>query len=292
MNRLKLIGLIGLPMLVAVSPGPWLALPQEDLRTRRVCQISDWRITECSGMAASAAVPGAIWMHNDSGDGPRAFLVTASGLTRRAVRLQDAGATDWEDMCSFALDGERWLLFGDVGDNPRNRGVRRSAPSLYLVREQDCLSAKSDVPVHRRITFRYEDEPQDCEAIAFDPRGRRVLILTKSLNPFGCGLYEVPLAPDDPERAVARRIASVPIPIATAMDLSADGSRLLIITPRVGFLLNRAANQTWTEALEKPPRAFRLPELRQAESVCFDHTGSRILVTSEGSKQVVFELTP
>lgn len=44
---------------------------------------------------------GAFWTHNDSGDGPKLYLIGPNGalLTRGAI----AGATsqDWEDMASF-----------------------------------------------------------------------------------------------------------------------------------------------------------------------------------------------
>ena len=36
-----------------------------------MCHLQDRRITESSGVAAG---PGALWTHNDSGDGPRFFF--------------------------------------------------------------------------------------------------------------------------------------------------------------------------------------------------------------------------
>ncbi len=89
---------------------------------QRLCMVQDWSITESSGLAISRRHADCFWTHNDSGDGPRLFLVDAAGRTCGTLTVDTAAPVDWEDVCTFELDGESWLLIADVGDNAGDRG--------------------------------------------------------------------------------------------------------------------------------------------------------------------------
>ena len=134
--------------------------------------ITDAQISESSGLAAARAPgnEGLLWTHNDSGDLPRLFLLSERGTLRATYRVDVPFATDWEDVCSFELDGVPYLLIGDVGDN----GHQRQHVTLWLVPEPTFdPERKSDLPLKikptRKIEFTYAEGPQDCESIAFDP---------------------------------------------------------------------------------------------------------------------------
>ncbi|MFN8705803.1 MAG: hypothetical protein ACK50J_03925, partial [Planctomyces sp.] len=112
-----------------------------DSSVKQVCVIRDARISESSGLAASQIRPDAFWIHNDSGDSARLFLVSASGETLTVMNLKTEKPVDWEDMCSFVVDGKSWLLIADTGDNLSQRGsksARRGEPQsacrLLLIR--------------------------------------------------------------------------------------------------------------------------------------------------------------
>ena len=108
-----------------------------------LCVVSDDRIRESSGIAMSRRQPDAVWLHNDSGDAARLFLVGLDGHTRGVVRLPHVGKPlDWEDMCSFTVNGMPWLMIGDVGDNARNRSLAaddkgRSRAKTWRVSEKN-----------------------------------------------------------------------------------------------------------------------------------------------------------
>src|SRR6056297_3085713 len=93
--------------------------------------VQDRQIDESSGLAISGANPGMLWVHNDSGDKPRLFLVDREGQTRCILKVTGAEAVDWEDMCSFRSAGQSWLLIGDVGDNDRKRTLANKPARLY-----------------------------------------------------------------------------------------------------------------------------------------------------------------
>ena len=52
-------------------------------------------LTELSGLAASRANPGALWAHNDSGDGPFFYCLRVSGAGCGTWRVAGAQAVDW-----------------------------------------------------------------------------------------------------------------------------------------------------------------------------------------------------
>src|SRR6476661_6089362 len=94
-------------------------------------RINDAALTEISGMASSYNTPGAFWVHNDSGDGPRIFLVDKSGNTLTKGTLVNAKANDWEDIASFKFRGKAYLVIADIGDNAQ----KRSQYTLYIIKE-------------------------------------------------------------------------------------------------------------------------------------------------------------
>ncbi len=102
-------------------PGP---LHQSvDIEAVEVCTVEDPELNEASGLAMSLQHKDAVWIHNDSGDTARLFLVGLDGKTRAVVHLNQHKPLDWEDMCSLEIDGQAWLLIGDIGDNSRTRGT-------------------------------------------------------------------------------------------------------------------------------------------------------------------------
>jgi hypothetical protein len=77
--------------------------------------ITDPRITEASGLAASRQHPGVYWTHNDSSDGPYVYAVdSATGKTVARVAMRGIDPRDVEAV-SLGPDGD--LYVGDIGDN-------------------------------------------------------------------------------------------------------------------------------------------------------------------------------
>lgn len=137
-------------------------------------------IDEASGVAASRAYLGILWVHNDSGDEPRVFAVRHDGTLVATFDVLGARAVDWEDLslgpCPWDL-GRTCLVLGDIGDNAEQR-VR---VVLYFVEEPDPTapgdSARTIGPA-RAVRVRYADRPHDAEALALAPDGS-VTIVTK-----------------------------------------------------------------------------------------------------------------
>ena len=265
--------------------------------------MAEPRNREASGLAVSRRVDGVVWTHNDSGGDPVLFaLNSGAGSTRGTLRLLDVANKDWEDLASFKLDGQPWLLVADVGDNA---GLRRNLV-LHLVREPDLATrseatAKPDYAIH----FIYEDGARDCEAVAVDVQERAVYLLTKRDGP--PRLYRLPLvAAEAANPAVARYVGVVPrlpqpnflqrmIKAPTgayrhqpcAMDFSPDGKLAVVLTYGDVLVYPRTKGESWAEALARKPVELTGHQLPQAEGACFSRDGRSIFVCSEKTMRML-----
>ncbi len=269
-----------------------------DTDAEKLAVVADAQILEASGLAISHCQDNAVWMHNDSGDTARLFLVGLNGKTLAVVSLKNVDAFDWEDMCSFEADGERWLLVGDTGDNARQRGKKNPKCRLLLIKEPtiDAKTRDADKPVEiavdvvSQIEFQFPDGPEDCESLAVDTEQRQILLMTKT-NPLTCRLFQMPLnlSPGKQNGELAL-VSNLAVPYATAMDISGDGRSLVAVNMLSGVLVRRANGETWQLACKMPAQVLNLPARPQGESVCFAAGGNSLLLNSEGVRQPLWRV--
>jgi len=257
------------------------ALPYGD--ARRLCELSNPQINESSGLACSRRRPGRFWTHNDSGDDAKLYLFDSKGRDLGSCLLEGVRAYDWEDVCSFQADGKSYLLVGDVGNNGRASGVQM----LHLIEEPDVDPGQGlrvrRVPVVRTIYYSYEDDHRNCEALAVDPTDKTILFVAKEPGT-RCQAYAMawPKRPTDPPTALtARVIATLAIPSATAMDVSPDGRRAVVLTYANAYEYTRRPNEDWGKAFSRPPREIAMPVREQGESICYGPDGKTLYLTSE-----------
>jgi len=261
--------------------------------------LANAELSEASGLAASRRSAELLWAINDSGNGAYLYAMGTDGTDYGRVRLLDAENVDWEDLAAFRFEGKDYLLVADFGDND----ARRDHCVLYILPEpavpESGFAAGAGVGWQRRIVYRYADGPRDCEAVAVDPRQRKIFLLTKRREP--PQLYGLPLVPPRPNRQVAQKIsdlvhlgeAAARLPTSllssvgpyshhpTAMDFSADRTRAMVLTYGGAFLFERRAAELWPAALARTPQYVPLPKLRQAEAACFAFPPAALYVTSE-----------
>jgi hypothetical protein len=149
----------------------------------------------------------------------------------------------------------------------------------------------------------FEDLARDCESLAVDAREGFVYLLSKR-EPVP-RLYRLPLGASK-ELVVARRVGTVPhlpqpdflqrllkTPTGryrgepTAMDFAADGSAAVVLTYGDTLLFPRAADESWADALAKPPVVLTPHDLPQAEAACFSQDGRSLYVASESSLRLL-----
>lgn len=244
------------------------------------------QITESSGLAYSRHGHDILWTHNDSGDTPRIFAFDLSGRDLGVFKISGALAVDWEDMASAKIGAESYLLIADVGDNLRNRDFC----TLYLVREPNDLMHKnvSRTLKIKKINFRYEDGSRDCEAVAVDPDTDTIYLISKSLGP-KCKVYSLPLDTQK-EMETARAVAPLMIQAVTAMDISPDGRRAVVLTYNDAYEFTRKDGETWAEAFKSNPSIIPVPMRTQGESICYSPDGLALYLTSENAPSPLWEV--
>ena len=248
-------------------------------------------LIELSGLAASRIREDTLWAHNDSLNEPILYAIRSDGKALGSFRVEGSSYLDWEDMASFELDGEAYLVIGDVGDNK----ALRPFVSLWFLREPtideriDERSARVEWEMH----YRYEDGPRDCESLAIDEPGKRILLLTKRTDP--PVLYELPLLPAGGKFEVrtARRVGVVPgLEKPTALDVAPDGKRAVIQTRRSTYVFNREPGQPWEAVFSTTPQRIEMPNMSSIEAVTFDRHGNSVFVTREQRPNPLVRVDP
>jgi hypothetical protein len=251
------------------------------LEAKELAKLANNAIDESSGLAAGYRNKGVLWTHNDSGDSPRLFAIDHAGADLATVTLSGASARDWEDICSFTLNGKSFLLLGDFGDN----GQKRKDCKLYIVAEPKLNTARRGVKIKIKpavtIPFAYKDGPRNCESVGVDTTTRTIYLVSKP-RIGACRVYTLPLPTRSPKKPlIAKPIAALGIPISTAMDISPDGLRAVVLTYKHAYEYVRDKDETWKAAFARKPRMIRVPARRQGESICYGPDGRSLYLSSE-----------
>jgi hypothetical protein len=256
--------------------------------------LENGAINEASGLAQSQRESDLLWVINDSGP-PQLHAIDSSGAARGTLHLGNAPIVDWEDLASFQLDGQSYLLVADIGDNE----ARRQEVVLYVVAEPDLQTESNPTlsPV-AQIEFSYPDGPRDAESIAVDATNGRILVLSKRDIP--AVLYELPLTLQSADNLIAKRLGpvdSIPQPTQddidnavkrynwnwqpTAMDISTDGLAAVILTYDAVYYFERSSGQDWIDAFRRPHTIVNISQYAEAEAVAFADNNRSIYVTIE-----------
>lgn len=285
-----------LAMLAACAPAPG-ALEGDNAIDAPASAIAgvllDPQLSEISGLAASSQHEDVLWLIDDGGNPPRLFAVSTTGRRRATFRIEGVTKTDWEDIAAFELDGRRYLLIADTGDNG---GLRRTL-QLHVVEEPAVLENARLTPAWS-IAFRWPDGARDCEAVAVDAARGQILLVSKKRQP--PELFALPLRPARNRLVTALPVGpltGVPQPDAerirqsptrakldgqvTAAAVSPDGRTLAVMSYRYLLLYPRQPRQRWVSAIAQPPRVSDLPWLPQAEALGWAADGKSLYATGE-----------
>ena len=257
-------------------------------------------IDEASGLATSGESGERLFLINDSGDLGRFYVTAADGSRTEVVAIEGFEPVDVEDIARGRCPGGdgSCLFIADIGDN----AARRAETEIVVVREQSPFPAS--VQPERRIRVRYPDGPRDAESVAFHPNGD-LIILTKTadystLRVAPSILYRLAYerwAQGGGDVQVAERIGELALAavssdafsgsLPTAMDISGDGGRFLVLTYLNAFEfyfdLSEPFSKPAAEMVEGVDyREIPVPALQQQESIAYLPSGRGFLFTTEG----------
>ncbi|MGQ0520911.1 MAG: hypothetical protein ACT4PX_07165 [Actinomycetota bacterium] len=245
-------------------------------------QVDDPAVAESSGLAASRRNPGLLWTHNDSGDEPRIYCLTAGGARCGTWDVTGASARDWEDMAAGPgpVAGTSYLYLGDIGDNNRNQ------PQVVVYRvAEPAAPAPAPAPGRaatapaERIVLRYEDGPHDAEALLVHPTTGDLYVVTKAVS--GAAVYKAAAG-----TGVLRRIAGFGLGIGelvTGGDIAPDGRRVAICTYYQAYELTLPAGAGFDDVWDQDRRPLALAARAQGEAIAYRLDGRALLTTSERS---------
>lgn len=285
--------------------------PAEEVAVaRKTGSIASDLLVECSGIDVSMVRGDLLWAINDSGDGPYLYAMGTDGRDRGRVWIIGAANRDWEDLATFRWQDRPMILVADIGDNREHHGTHR----LYIVEEPRLSGERFDASVVAKvawtITFCYPDRAHDAEAVAADPTTGQILILTKRDTP--PVLFGLPLKPESTDTPLtARRLAAIdkiPPPTVndvlypygkfrsqpTAMDLSPDGQKMVVLTYKHAYLFSRSVGDAWEGIAGVPPIVLPLPlpqNIRgfdQREAACFTRAVDGLFITAEGQHAAIY----
>jgi hypothetical protein len=220
---------------------------------KRVVKLKNPDLGEISGMVASRSNPGLFWVHNDSGDEPRIFLIDKELNIKMTCALESATNRDWEDIAigPGAVEGKNYLYIGDIGDNDGGNLYKY----IYVVEEPvfDGSTPSIDLTDFRKITVELEGKKKDTETLLIDPITKDLYLVSKREEPVW--LYKIDHSATD--TTIARRLFSLPLTQIVGGDISVDGHRVLLKNYEHVYYWFRDPNISLEDLLRKPP--FEVP---------------------------------
>lgn len=274
-RRLLIPGLlVGLLVVVVVAALLEQARGAEDdsVDATRVSRITDLRVAESSGLAVSREHDDLAYTVNDSGHAPVVYAFeVSSGEVVGLTTLRHDTFTLLDPEALALRDGTLWVA--DTGDN----GRRRDDVALYALDEP---GPGNHTARPKRYPVRYEDGPQDVEAIATAPGGGTILLLSK--EPAGGRVYELPNRLEEGRENVATRTERVTPAFTTDATAADDGHHVLV--RNYLFAQVRDAD-TWDLV-----RTDVLPQQPLGETIAIEASGTSYLVGSEGARSQLWRI--
>ncbi|WP_405797894.1 WD40 repeat domain-containing protein [Streptomyces sp. NBC_01506] len=260
----RLVGAVIAAALALSAPAASAADPDRSFR------ITDPRITESSGLAASRAHPGVYWTHNDQ-DKPLIYGVDSrTGETVATITMRGVGEPRDMEAISVGADGD--IYVGDIGDN-----LNGSWDHVWIYRFPEPERLADTTVDATQYDVKYADGPRDAEALMVHPTTGRVYIASKNEN--GGGLYEGPAKLTTGGTNTFKRVGEVPW--VTDGAFSPDGKELVL---RSYF---SARGYVWKDGRLGEDHRVSAPIQGQSESVTYTLDGSALMFGTEGTRSEV-----
>ena len=298
----KLISKLGSLAILLVIGAPVQSQESPPVSFQTVGRISDFTLSETSGLTRSFLHPGLYWAINDGGHPSTLYAMNEQGQVKKRIRISGALNRDWEALTSYQANGKNYLVLAEIGDNDAEYDYYL----VYFIEEPD-ITKDTDVSIAWKLDFRYEDGPRDSESIAVDTNRNKILILSKRSKIKH--IYELPLLGQDTANLVAKHVGNLhkleqPSVIdmlfrrnrnrfdgmPTDMAFSEDGNLAAVLTYAKIYLFKKDSTESFVQTLSHTPIVIDLPGLAQAESISFTHDDKALLVTSEGEYPEVLKL--
>ncbi|MEX0719182.1 MAG: hypothetical protein WD059_00855 [Balneolaceae bacterium] len=237
---------------------------------------------EISGIVKSRKHENVFWVHGDSGNQPKIFLIYKNGLiasddNANGIELDDIDNIDWEDI---TVDDSGNLIVADIGNNC----FCRENLSFLIFPEPDI--DEEMLFEYQRIRIEYPEKLKflglagtnspDAEAVFYADGA--IYLLTKEKNGIDTQLYKLETRDESTVNTLIPVSSFTFDDKVTASDFSEDGQSLAVLTSSsVWFFTDFTGDNFFTGTSQK--FLFRA---NQVESVAFSGEQSLIIAEEEG----------
>lgn len=275
--------LASIAIFVALHPGITAQNQVPQFQTQTImAQLTNPELDEISGIDESTRYPNHYWIHNDSGDKPRIFLIDSKGQIVMAVYLKDYLARDWEDITvGPGPDSTKsYVYIGDIGDNnaayPYKYIYRLPEPNIDTAQYGQKLYVSAD-----RITFQCDNGRRDTETLMIDPLTKDLYIVSKRED--WVNVYELPYPQSTTDTLSAELETAILYSHIVGGDISNDGSEIILKSYNKIFYWKRHKGESIAETMQQSPTEIPYIPEPQGEGICWTHNGD-ILTVSEAKR--------
>lgn len=235
-------------------------------------------ISEISGIAPSYKNPGKYWVHNDSGDKPRVFLIDSTGYVHATITLAKIENRDWEDIATYKdpASGNSFVYLADIGDNFKQFDYKY----IYKFEEPGISENLENLAISNveKITFKYADGKKDAETLLADPLTGDIFIISKWEQ--AVDLYHLSNI-NWGDTISLEKSATLAFSGATGGDISEDGLEILIKTYNKIYYWKRTNKEPIPSVLNKPSNELAYTAEPQGEAICWTLKGKDFITVSE-----------
>jgi hypothetical protein len=258
------------------------------LEGKKLAELTNKKLEEASGLAASSNNPGLLWTHNDSGNRAEIFLIDEKLDIKLTCTLDKILNRDWEDIAvgPGPEPGKNYVYVADIGDNMAIFPYKM----IYRFEEPKLSKGMTELTIKEfdRVVFQV-DVKKDTESLMIDPRTKNLYVVSKREKPVY--VYELKFPYSTTDTLTAQKIGSIPFGQVVAADFSADGKEVLMKNYNNVFYWKLDGKESLEAALKRNPAVVNYVEEPQGESVTFARDGSGFYTVSEkikGEKSFLF----
>ena len=242
-------------------------------------KVSDPALDEISGIISSINNPGMFWVHNDSGDDAKVYLIDSAANLICTYQLEGVEAVDIEDIAWVELNGQSFVVLADIGDNL----AKRTNLSLYIFPEPVIKAGvKADSISRSFISIKHLNYPgkaRDAEAIFIDPLDKQFYLISK--RELRSSLYSAEIFKEDKPNYILKPRLSFPFTFITAADISPKRDAVVMKNLTSIFYWPLDSKASLVEALKHQPLPIPYEPEPQGEAITFDRKSDGIFTISE-----------
>lgn len=251
------------------------------LEGKKLAELTNKKLEEASGLAASASNPGLLWTHNDSGNRAEILLIDDQLNIKLTCKLDKTINRDWEDIAvgPGPEEGKSYLYVADIGDNMAIFPFKM----IYRFEEPKLRAGETEVTITKFDTIVFQlDVKKDTESLLVDPKTKNLYVVSKREQPVY--VYELKYPYSTTDTLTAQRIGSIPFGQVVAGDFSADGKEILMKNYKNVLYWTLNKGESLADALKRNPAIVNYTEEPQGEAITFARDGSGFYTISEKVK--------